>query len=62
MAAQVSKTLEAQITKLVSDVMSGRTEPGDKLEAQLKVIDRALKLEALKLKAEDADEGSEFDD
>jgi hypothetical protein len=48
----INSDLEAAINKLMAQVM---TDPEASITDKMKVIDRALKLEALKMK--DADEG-----
>ncbi len=53
----VNPALEAAISKLLTQVMADDSVP---LSEKVKVIDRSIKLEALKLKATDDDWGSGF--
>lgn len=57
----VNPALERAVEGLMKQVQSDTLEPGEELEAKLKVIDRAFKLEALRLKVKEDDAGSEFD-
>jgi hypothetical protein len=53
----VNPALEKAIAQLLEQVMSDESVP---LSEKVKVIDRSIKLEALKLKATDDDWGSGF--
>ena len=53
----INPDLEAAISKLLAEVMA---DPEASLTDKSKIIDRALKLEAIRLKASDADWGSGF--
>ena len=53
----INPDLEAAISKLLAEVMA---DPEASLTDKLKIIDRALKLEAIRLKASDAEWGSGF--
>jgi hypothetical protein len=53
----INADLEAAINKLMAQVM---TDPEASITDKMKVIDRALKLEALKMKDADAEWGSGF--
>lgn len=55
----VNPDVEDFVEELLASVKNDETVP---LEDKLKVLDRAIKVEALKLKAADADFGSGFDD
>ena len=53
----INPDLEAAISKLLAEVMA---DPEASLTDKSKIIDRALKLEAIRLKASDAEWGSGF--
>jgi len=53
----INSDLEAAINKLMAQVM---TDPEASITDKMKVIDRALKLEALKMKDSDSEWGSGF--
>jgi hypothetical protein len=53
----INPDLESAISKLLAEVMA---DPEATLTDKSKIIDRALKLEAIRLKASDADWGSGF--
>ena len=53
----INPDLEAAISKLLAEVME---DPEASLTDKSKIIDRALKLEAIRLKASDAEWGSGF--
>jgi hypothetical protein len=53
----INADLEAAINKLMVQVM---TDPEASITDKMKVIDRALKLEALKMKDSDSEWGSGF--
>jgi hypothetical protein len=53
----INPELESAISKLLAEVMA---DPEASLTDKSKIIDRALKLEAIRLKASDADWGSGF--
>ena len=53
----INPDLEAAISKLLAEVMA---DPEASLTDKSKIIDRALKLEAIRLKASDAEWGSCF--
>jgi hypothetical protein len=53
----INPELESAISKLLAEVMA---DPEATLTDKSKIIDRALKLEAIRLKASDADWGSGF--
>ena len=53
----INSDLEAAINKLMAQVM---TDPEASITDKMKVIDRALKLEALKMKDSDSEWGSSF--
>ena len=53
----ISPELEASIAKLLREVMADRTAT---LTDRMKVIDRSLKLEAIRLKADTEDWGAAF--
>ena len=53
----INPDLESAISKLLADVMA---DPEATLTDKSKIIDRALKLEAIRLKASDAEWGSGF--
>ena len=53
----INADLEAAINKLMAQVM---TDPEASITDKMKVIDRALKLEALKMKDSDSEWGSGF--
>jgi len=53
----INSDLEAAINRLMAEVM---TDPEASITDKMKVIDRALKLEALKLKDSDSEWGSGF--
>jgi hypothetical protein len=53
----INPDLEAAISKLLAEVMA---DPQASLTDKSKIIDRALKLEAIRLKASDAEWGSGF--
>lgn len=53
----INSDLENAINKLMAQVM---TDPEASITDKMKVIDRALKLEALKLKDSDSEWGSGF--
>jgi len=53
----INSDLEAAINKLMAEVM---TDPEASITDKMKVIDRALKLEALKMKDSDSEWGSGF--
>jgi hypothetical protein len=53
----INPDLESAISKLLAEVMA---DPEASLTDKSKIIDRALKLEAIRLKASDADWGSGF--
>jgi hypothetical protein len=53
----INADLEAAINKLMEQVM---TDPEASITDKMKVIDRALKLEALKMKDSDSEWGSGF--
>lgn len=55
----VNPDVEDFVEELLASVKNDETVP---LEDKLKVLDRAIKVEALKLKAADSDFGSGFDD
>ena len=55
----INPDLEAAISKLLAEVMA---DPEASLTDKSKIIDRALKLEAIRLKASDADWGRSFMD
>lgn len=55
----VNPDVEDFVADLLEEVKNDETVP---LEDKLKVLDRAIKVEALKLKAQDSDFGSSFDD
>jgi hypothetical protein len=55
----INPDLEAAISKLLAEVMA---DPEASLTDKSKIIDRALKLEAIRLKASDADWGRGFMD
>ena len=55
----INPDLEAAISKLLAEVMA---DPEASLTDKSKIIDRALKLEAIRLKASDAEWGSGFMD
>ena len=53
----INSDLEAAINRLMAQVM---TDPEASITDKMKVIDRALKLEALKMKDSDSEWGSGF--
>jgi len=53
----INSDLEAAINRLMAEVM---TDPEASITDKMKVIDRALKLEALKMKDSDSEWGSGF--
>ena len=53
----INPELESAISKLLAEVMA---DPEATLTDKSKIIDRALKLEAIRLKASDAEWGSGF--
>ena len=53
----INPDLESAISKLLAEVMA---DPEATLTDKSKIIDRALKLEAIRLKASDAEWGSGF--
>ena len=53
----INPDLEAAISKLLAEVMA---DPEASLTDKSKIIDRALKLEVIRLKASDAEWGSGF--
>ena len=53
----INPDLEAAISKLLAEVMA---DPEASLTDKSKIIDRALKLEAIRLEASDAEWGSGF--
>lgn len=61
---KVNSKLEKMITDLLKEVNSGKNDDGTakySLTDKMKVVDRALKLEALKLKVDDSGYGSGFE-
>lgn len=62
---KVNKHLDKMITDLLKEVNSGKNEDGKPkytLTDKCKVLDRAIKIEALRLKIDDSGYGSGFDE
>ncbi len=64
-SGKVNKYLDKMITNLLKEVNSAKNDDGKaaySLTEKMKVVDRALKLEAIKMKADDSGYGSGFGD